>query len=87
MMATQEIDGMTYTMADRETYLDANGGEWILSDRKDCQDKIRWAEKEMARLAGKLEGDEDAASAYLQALEIKTDSEEDLEIIEALWDL
>lgn len=86
-MKVQEIDGVTYTQIEKDIFQDSNGGEWPLWERPDMISKIRWAEKEMTRLAGRLEGDEDAASAYLQALEIKTETEADLEIIEALWNL
>jgi hypothetical protein len=86
MMKTQEIDGQTYSLVDGETYRDGNGGEWILWEREDMITKVEWAEKEMARLAGHLE-DEDAASAYLEALETKAGTEEDLRIIEELWAL
>jgi hypothetical protein len=87
MMATQEIDGETYTMIDEQTYTDSNGGEWVLSERADMVSKIRWAEKEMNRLANRITGDVDAAACYLQALEIATENEEDLRIIDELWNL
>lgn len=85
-MMTQVIDGETYTMVDSETYRNSKGGEWVLWERGDIIAKIRWAEKEMAKLAGHLDT-EDAACCYHQALEIKADAEDDLWIIEQLWAL
>jgi hypothetical protein len=86
MTRTQELDGQTFTEVDEETYRDDNGGEWVRWERPDMIRKVRWAEAEMRRLAGGLE-DPDAASAYYQALEIKAETEEDLRIIEELWNL
>jgi len=86
-MMVQEIDGQTYTKIDEDTYRDSKGGEWVRWEHGAMIAKIQWAEKEMARLAGHLDGDEDAASVYLEALEIKAETEEDLRIIEELWAL
>ena len=85
-MQTQMIDGVTYSKIDEQTYVDERGGEWVLWERGDMQAKIREADKVMARLAGRLE-DFDAAAEYSEQLEIKAESEEDLRIIEELWDL
>jgi hypothetical protein len=87
MMKTQVIDGETYTMVDEETYTDSNGGEWVRWERNDMLAKIRWAEKQMQRHAGRIAEDVDAAIHYTEALEIAAETEEDLRIINELWDL
>lgn len=86
-MKTQVIDGETYTMVDEETYTDSNGGEWVRWERNDMIKKIRWAEKQMQRNAGRIAEDVDAAIDYTEALEIAAETEEDLRIINELWDL
>jgi hypothetical protein len=86
MTKTQELDGQTFTEVDEETYRDERGGEWVRWERPEMLRKVRWAEAEMRRQAANLQ-DPDAASAYCQALEIKAETEEDLRIIEELWDL
>jgi hypothetical protein len=87
MMQTQVIDDVTYTLIDEDTYLDSNGGEWVRWERKDMISKIRWAEREMRGLAGRIAEDSDAAAAYTEALGIAAETEEDLRIVNELWDL
>lgn len=84
-MQTQVIDGATYTYVDDETYKLDCGFEWVLWEKPDVLDKIRWADKQMARWAKKMATDYDAACLYMEALEIRTSAEGDLDIIEQLW--
>lgn len=82
---TKTIHQVTYTMIDSETYRDENGGEWISDEIKDCKSKIKYAEREMAAAVRKGLLEWDNAQAYTEALDTKVNSEEDLEIMEALF--
>lgn len=84
-MTVKVIDGETYTKVDEETYINGTGGEWVSWERKDILSKIRWAEREMKRWAPKV-SDHDAATCYMEALEIRNSAEEDLRIVDLLWE-
>lgn len=84
-MTTKAIDGTTYTMIDTGTYADPDGGEWVAFEKRDIESKIRWADRELAKLAGQDLTEYDTAAAYTQALEIRAAAEEDLRILELLF--
>jgi hypothetical protein len=79
------IDGQTYTATPDGTYLDPTGGEWVREEAGDIRKKIRWAEREMAKLAKRDLTDLDTAVAYTEALEIRTAADEDLRLVELLF--
>lgn len=86
-MKIQVIDGETYTMVDEETYIDSRGGELVLWERPDMLKKLQWADRQMKHYASRIAENFDAAACYTEALEIKAEVEEDLRIIDELWDL
>lgn len=86
-MKIQDLDGQTYTEIDEQTFQDSDGGLWVLAEREDMISKIRWAQKTMTRLAGRIAQDWDAACEYDEAAGIKAETEEDLRIVNELWNL
>lgn len=87
LMAVQELDGITYTMVDDETFVDENGGEWVLWELEDVQSQIAWAESEMRQWGPTVGVDEDSAACYMQAAEVCATAEESLRVICELWAL
>jgi len=86
-MKVQEIDGKIYTQVDEETFVTQTGCFWTLTEREEIIDMIKWAEKELAKIAKRDLTDWDVACLYDETQGILTDMEESLEIANALWDL
>lgn len=84
-MRTKEIDGATYTMIDQGTYADENGGEWVAFEKREMQTKVNWATRELAKIAKMGLEEFDQATLYIETLTIRTETEEDLRILEILF--
>jgi hypothetical protein len=83
--AAKVIDGETYILTTDGSYTDANGGEWVAFEKRDMQSKIRWADRELAKLAGRDLTDYDTAALWTEIKDIQAAEEESLRIVELLF--
>jgi hypothetical protein len=82
---TKTIDGQTYTATADGTYVDQAGVEWVAEEASDIRKKIRWAERQIAKLGARDLTDLDTAVAYTEALDIRNAADEDLRLVELLF--